>query len=97
MSGTQDRRDFADGPAARVLALLLILAALAVIAWHHRDALMPRADEEVAQNRELENCIALRTGQVRTMHADGLIDEAKARAFHARAVQFCEQQFPPAP
>ena len=86
---------FADSRAARVIALLLIVAGIAVIAWHHRDDILPPQEEAAAANPQLFACIGERTAQVDGMLADGVINDGQAADFRARAIQFCEQQFPP--
>ena len=55
---------FADSRAARVIALLLIIAGIAVIAWHHRDDILPPQEEAAAANPQLFACIGERTAQV---------------------------------
>lgn len=95
MTHVSQKPAFADSRAARLVAMLLIAAGIAVIAWHHRADILPRPEPETAANPELFACISERTAQVAGMLADGVIDEGRANSFRARAIQFCEQQFPP--
>ncbi|MFN0262999.1 hypothetical protein ACKTEK_03880 [Tepidamorphus sp. 3E244] len=86
---------FADSVWAKVIALVLILACAAIIAWQHREAFLPSAQDAASANPQLDACIAERTGQVDKMRADGVIDDRQADSFRTRAIQFCQQQFPP--
>ena len=95
MTRDTDKPDFAESRFARLIALLLILAGIAVIGWHHRDDIFPPPEKETAANPELFACINERSAQVDGMLADGVISEGQARDFRARAIQFCQQQFPP--
>ena len=95
MTEGNEKPAFADSRTARLLALLLILAGAAVIAWHHRNDLMPSQEKADAANPQLFACISERTAQVESMLGDGVINQGQAVQFRTRAIQFCEQQFPP--
>lgn len=83
-----------DGPLPRLLALLLILACVAALAYLHREALFPGEEAPLtAGNPALAACLAERIGAVDRMRAEGIVNEAQYGAFRARAEAFCQQQF----
>lgn len=88
------RRSAADGPWARVAAVLVLIAVIAILAAMHWDDLFapqqaaaPAADDPVAL------CLAGRAGDIDKMRADGVIDEAQATLFVSRAEALCQAQF----
>ena len=97
------RRSFADGPGARIAAVLVILACVAALAYLHRETLFVSGESpEAAANPELAACLAERVGAVDRMQAEGVVNETQYAAFRARAEAFCRQQFgdnsgPPGP
>lgn len=93
---SENRSSALDGRAARGVAALVLVGALAALAYFHREDLFaPEAVEGPNANPELAACIAERTGHVDKMLEDGLVDADQAASFRERAVQFCESQFPP--
>lgn len=87
-------RGFVDGPGARLVALGVILAASAALAYLHRDTLFPPdATQQTAGNPQLAACLAQRIGAVDKMKAEGVVSDAQYGAFRARAEAFCLQQF----
>ena len=86
---------FLDGRGARLAAGGVIVVGLAVLTAFHWEDLFPPPAAEVAGNPELAACIAERGGHVDKMVADGVIGADQAEGFRARAIAFCEQQFPP--
>lgn len=87
-------RHFADGPAAKAVAVLVIVLSAALIAYIHRGDLFPKP-VVASSNPELDACIAQRTAEVDRMVTEAVVNAAQAETFKTRAVQFCEAQFPP--
>ena len=90
-----DKKDFADGAAAKGIAGLIVLASVAgilAVAW---DDLFPPpvAELEASGNPELAACLQERVGAVNKMREDGIIDSTQYDQFRARAESFCEGQF----
>ncbi len=86
---------FIDGPGGRLVAACVLVVGIAILVAFHWEDLFPPPEAEVAGNPELAACIAERAGHVDKMIADGVIDAAQADSFRARAIAFCQQQFPP--
>ncbi len=83
------RRSALDGPAARLVALGVVLLVVGALGWFHRDDIFP--PERVA-NSPAELCIAERWAGIDAMAADGTIDAARAKLFKARAEALCWSQ-----
>jgi hypothetical protein len=99
-----ERQSFADGPVARLIAVLVILVCAATLVYLHRETLFHSGGttETAAGNPELAACLAERLGAVDKMRAEGVINEAQYDVFRSRAEAFCQQQFgdsngPPGP
>jgi len=92
-----DEHGFLDGPGARIVALLVVIACAAVLGYIHRDDLFPAepVNADAGLNPEFVKCRDARTAQVEKMLNDGVIDQLKFDAFRERAVAFCTAQFPP--
>ena len=86
---TAARRSTLDGPAARLVALGVVLLVVGALGWFHRDDIFP--PEKVA-NSPAERCIAERWAGIDAMAADGIIDAARAKLFKARAEALCWSQ-----
>ena len=88
---------FLDSAAARVLALVVAMAAAAVIAFYHRADLLPKRvpAADAGLNPQFVACRDERVGQVDRMRSDGVIGDAQAEIFRERAIAFCAAQFPP--
>lgn len=95
-----------DGPAARILALAIAAALAGAIAWIGQVgfagvAMTPFAHTGTASaglasaNPALAACLAERVGAVDRMRDENLINSGQYDAFRARAVSYCETQFPP--
>ena len=95
MDAGEPARHFLDGPGARLVAVGVLLAGLAVLTAFHWEDLFPPPQTEAAGNPQLAACIAERGSHVDQMVTDGVIDTAQADSFRARAIAFCQQQFPP--
>ncbi|GGB42137.1 hypothetical protein GCM10011316_12570 [Roseibium aquae] len=92
---------------SRILALAIALAALALMLWIGRHDVPglrtvwaglsgSGAEQTGTGNPELDACLAQRVGDVDKMRDEGVITPAQHQSFKARAVSFCEAQFPPA-
>jgi hypothetical protein len=88
---------FLDRPAARFVAGLVALLALAAIGYLSRERLFEtgRAPAAAAANPEFILCRDQRLGHVRQMLQEGVIDEQKLEEFSQRAISYCAAQFPP--
>lgn len=90
-----DDRAFLDRPAARLLALLVIVLCGAALAYLHRNDLRPAApagaaDESAGSAAEPATpCIDQRFGEIDAMVTDGIIDNDKAVLFKQRAEAMC--------
>lgn len=96
--GDQDRRKTADGTsaAARLAALVVIILCLAILAFYHRNDLLPAPKQvEEGLNPEFVKCRDERTAQVTKMRTEGLIGDEQVAAFTERALAYCASTFPP--
>ena len=80
-----------DRPWARLASLGLFLAAAALLAWLHRDDLVP-PEPAVAADDPVQLCLAGRLADIDQMRADGVIGADQAELFAQRAAAFCEDQ-----
>lgn len=86
---------FLDGPAARLIAALVILLCGALLAYVHRDDLRPLlgtapdGESEAASDDPAAPCIAQRFGEIDGMVEDGVIDGGQADLFKQRAEAMC--------
>ena len=81
---------FLDRPAARVLALIVILICGASLAYLHRDDLFPK-QQETAQEKDdpVATCTNERFADVDKMLDEGTIEAAQADLFRQRAEAMC--------
>jgi len=96
---------FADSLAARALALLIAAAAAALMVWLGREEIpairgiaspAPVAGKAATSgNPALDACLAERVGDVDKMRQEGIINTAQYETFKARAVAYCQTEFPP--
>ncbi len=90
-----DHVPFLDRPAARLLALLVIILCGGLLALVHRDDLFGTGglpgDERVegAGTDPAVPCIIERFAEIDGMVEDGVVDDAKATLFKARAEAMC--------
>lgn len=88
-----DRESVLDRPAARLVALGVMVVSLGLLAWIHRDDLFPPEAATLAADNPLAICLAERTPAIEQMLADGVIDGDKAALFKSRAEALCLAQF----
>ncbi len=82
-----------DRPVARVVALGVFLCVAAILAWIHRDDLMPPPEAPaLAADDPVALCLAARAEDIDQMRADGVIDEGQATLFKSRAEALCVAQ-----
>lgn len=96
--GDQDRTKTVDGTSAvaRLAALLVIIICLAILAFYHRNDLLPAPEQvEVGLNPEFVKCRDERTAQVAKMRTEGLIGDEQVATFTERALAYCTSTFPP--
>lgn len=87
------RRPFLDRPAARGIALLVFLGCILLLAWLHRDDLLPGDPaEQAAPDDPAAPCIAERSADIQRMVDEGLIAPAQAALFRERAIGMCRDQ-----
>jgi len=85
-----DRRSFLDRPAARVVALVVLLLCAASLAYLHRDDIFPSPENAtVADGDPAAPCIEERFADIENMVADGTIEDAQADLFKQRAEAMC--------
>jgi hypothetical protein len=81
-------RPFLDRPIARGLALLVLLACLAGLAWLERERWLPSESSAAAED-PAALCFAERAAEIDGMLAEGLIEAQQADAFKSRAEAMC--------
>ncbi|MBA5775826.1 hypothetical protein H2509_01655 [Stappia sp. F7233] len=94
---------------ARIAAVLIAVAGLALMGWLGRDELSRgtlafsgggtpvagSAVDSAPANPRLDACLSERVGAVDKMREEGIVTPAQYDTFRARAVAFCEAEFPP--
>ncbi len=89
MSG-RDRPGLLDRPAARLAALGVALAALAVLAWYHRaDILPPDPAPDTPGQAAFSACFEPRAAQLAGSLERGELTQAQFTQFRGRAEAFC--------
>ncbi len=92
MSGA-DSPAFLDRPAARLAALGLALAALALLAWYHRgDFLPPDAAPASPEQAAFSACFEPRAAQLAGSLERGELTQDQVARFRGRAEAFCADQ-----
>lgn len=92
MSGAR-RNSVLDGPAARLVAVGVALACVAVLGYIHRDDLFPPEPALTAKTDDpFQRCFAKRAADIGRMAAEGLIKVAQAALFRARAEAMCRDR-----
>jgi len=81
-------RPFLDRPLARGLALLVLLACLAGLAWLERERWLP-SERSAAADDPAALCFAARAAEIDGMLAEGVIQAAQAALFRSRAEAMC--------
>ncbi len=85
-----------DRPVARLGAILVIGACVALLGYHHRDDLFPAPGTgNAGLNPDFVQCRDKRTADIDKMKSDGVITSAQYNQFLQRAMAFCTTQFPP--
>ncbi len=92
MSSMPDPGSPLDRAAARVGALGVFLAVVALLGYIHRDDLFPPPAPALDPNDPVALCVAERAPAIEAMRADGTIDERQAELFLARAEALCQAQ-----
>lgn len=92
MSGTQ-RRSMLDGPAARVVAVLIALSGIAFLGWIHRKDIFP-ADPGAAESADprraaFNACYEPQAARIDKDLASGQLNDDQATLFKSRAEAFC--------
>jgi hypothetical protein len=77
----------------RVIAVLVMIASAGVIAWHHRDDLMPAPVAPIdPAEAAYQACVTERDAGIDKMQADGTITAQQATLFKTRADALCRSQ-----
>lgn len=92
-----DRQAFLDRPAARALALLVVILCGGLLAFLHRGELFhaggssgdERASEGVADADPAAPCITERFADIDGMVEEGVVDSTQASLFKERAEAMC--------
>lgn len=83
---------FLDRPVARLGAVGVALAAVALLAWIHRDDILPPDPAAAAagpQAAAFRACFGPRAAQIDDSLAAGELSDDQARLFRSRAEAFC--------
>jgi hypothetical protein len=86
------RAAFLDRPVARLVALAVLLACVAALAWLHRADLFPARFAQQAADDPFALCFAGRAAEIDRMVSEGLIDQARATLFKTRAEAMCRAE-----
>lgn len=81
--------DFLDGRIARGLALLVAAGCIGVLAYIHREDLFPTEERATVAGGVFGRCYAERRGQIAEMVRNGVVKDARAALFRARAEALC--------
>ncbi len=81
-----------DRPFARLGALGVFVAVVALLGYVHRDDLFPPPAPALDPNDPVALCLAERAPGIAAMRADGTIDERQAALFLTRAEALCQAQ-----
>jgi len=81
-------RPFLDRPIARGLALLVLLACLAGLAWLERERWLPSESSAAAED-PAALCFAERAAEIDNMLDEGVIVASQAELFKTRAEAMC--------
>lgn len=81
-----------DRPIARLGALGVFLAVVALLGYIHRDDIFPPLAPAADPNDPVALCLAERVPGIEAMLADGTIDENQAALFKSRAEALCRAQ-----
>ncbi len=95
MSGGADRPAALDRPAARLVAVGVALAGLALLAWINRGDLLPPDPAETPANPQqaaFRACFEPRAAQFATSLESGELSQEQVTLFRNRAEAFCADQ-----
>ena len=89
--GGESRVHVLDRRAARLVALAVFAAMVALLAYIHRDDLF--AEEPPEATGPLAECLAARLGAVDKMIGEGVVSADQAQLFKTRAVALCRSLY----
>ncbi|TQV78972.1 hypothetical protein [Denitrobaculum tricleocarpae] len=93
---TSSSGSFLDRPAARLLALGVAAASLALALYINRADFLPVAEEAASpQDTAYQACIDERYEGIDQMISDGVVNESQATLFKSRAEALCRATNPP--
>lgn len=88
------RPSFLDGPLARLLALGVAAASVALLLYINRGDLWPGAEVASSEDNAYQACVDERHGQIDEMIRDGVVNESQASLFKSRAEALCRATAP---
>jgi hypothetical protein len=83
---------FLDRPAARLLALGVVVLVVVALGYIHWEDMFPGEAGGAAADDPAAPCIAQRTADIEAMRAEGTISDEQARLFTTRAEALCRAQ-----
>jgi len=83
---------FVDRPAARVLALGVVVLVVVALGYIHWEDVFPGEAGGAAADDPAAPCIAQRTADIEAMRAEGTISAKQASLFATRAEALCRAQ-----
>ena len=81
-----------DRPAARLVALGVVVLVVVVLGYIHWEDVFPGEDARAAADDPAAPCIAQRTADIEAMRAEGTISTEQAELFKTRAEALCRAQ-----
>jgi len=86
-----DHRAFLDRPAARIVALIVLLLCAASFAYLYWGSLAPASEEtaDLAKTDPAADCIEMRFADIDQMIKDSVIEDPQAELFKQRAEAMC--------
>ncbi|NIR29119.1 MAG: hypothetical protein GWN84_07340, partial [Gammaproteobacteria bacterium] len=82
-------RSFLDTRAARLVAFVVMLAALAGLGYYHRDDLFPPEKEAPPEDAAYLRCLEKQYAGIERMVKEGVVAEERADLFRQRAEALC--------
>jgi hypothetical protein len=82
-------RPFLDRPAARLIALAVLLLCIVLLLYLHRDDLWPGETAALPSDDPAAACIAERFADIDALIAEGTVEESDGALFKQRAEAMC--------
>lgn len=91
---TSSSPSFLDSPLARLLAVGVAVASVALLLYINRADFLPASEVVSAEDNAYQACVNERHGQIDEMIRDGVVDDAQASLFKSRAEALCRATVP---